>query len=288
MNNIFYLTRKSLVGIQHSSRTKHTLVKTFVLTLMIWKNVFCFKNVGIQTFWEDESRARWLHTCLNILPPAADSSFSSGTFKGSKSALQFSDKTSLIAPRPARRIIALLRMPVHPSGLWAELCTNLFPPGLITLRLYSSKPVVNNFWMWGISSTRGPSINTELCARCPRLLFVTWGGHISGTFTLKCQGKLWKTAEGSHIEGGSLRGLCSVWQPFITLAVFYFSSCFMTFLTKLQSTSSSPHWDKRWKDDHHKLRSCYLWPWIQSRKNPQIFISSELWCVFLLHKLQPV
>lgn len=63
---------------------------------------------------------------------------------------------------------------------------------MITLRLYGSKPVMNNFWMWGISSTQGPSINTKLCARCPRLLCVTWGGHISGTFTLKCQDKLQK------------------------------------------------------------------------------------------------
>lgn len=68
------------------------------------------------------------------------------------------------------------------SGSAKGFYTNIFPPWLITLRLRGSKPVMNNIWMSSISSTQGPSINTTPRARCPRLVRVTWGGHIRWTF----------------------------------------------------------------------------------------------------------
>lgn len=101
------------------------------------------------------------------------------------------------------------RLPQWPcSGL---LHTHIFPPWLITLGLGGSKPVMNNFWMCGISFTQGPSINMMPWARCPRLLCVTWGRLMSWwTFPLRVQGKLRGTTEGSHRERLEFQRI--IWQ----------------------------------------------------------------------------
>lgn len=68
----------------------------------------------------------------------------------------------------------------------------LFPPWSIISGLGGSSLAMNKFGMCGISSTQGPLINAVLCARCPRLLGVTWGGHMSWPHPLIIQGKLWE------------------------------------------------------------------------------------------------
>lgn len=150
-------------------------------------------------------------SCLQQLTPGN----SCQTGKGKQQGLSSLDNNrfcpswyylTIIFPRLANSNIVSLSVAPHHSGPAAGFCTDIFPPWLITLDLGGSKPVMNNFWMWG------PSIDMKPWATCPRLLCVTWGVHISWrTFPFKSSG--W--AQGNNRRLPSLK--VEVWEDYPAL-----------------------------------------------------------------------
>lgn len=97
----------------------------------------------------------------NVLSPAAESNG-----WGKQHSLSILDNNRLLSSWHyftvfacvANRSKVPLWMAPHHSGPAAGFYTDIFPPWLIILGLGGSKPVMNNFWMWGISFTPGPQL----------------------------------------------------------------------------------------------------------------------------------
>lgn len=169
------------------------------------------------------------HTCVKLCRISTNTpttqqrtpGYSCQTDQSKQQDLSFSDNNRLfpswsnftiIFPCLANRNIVSLSMAPHHSGPAVCFCTDIFPPWLITLGHGGSKPVMNNFWMWGISFTPGPHLTWIPEPHVPGYSVLPEEDTLVGEpFPLKFRVSSGEQQKAPFGKGWSLRGLSCTW-----------------------------------------------------------------------------